>query len=283
MQSSIISIRLFVLIGCAFLAVNAELTPFYNFRQTPTEQNNSDGTALNLRSRNLNVNVNEEQHYTTGRYGQKLYYEAYDCQSFYSKSHKADKKSKHYYSKTEKHYKYDKKKCKGVTSKPDYDEGAVDHMPPQPEDNYKDFVRFVMVREEAGTPTPNEFGVGDTLALNGQIYYWEDYEDGLMSDVPVGNFVTLCTGISSGDDLMCTYEIVLGMMTHKNRNGNPVRGFASSVTGVGAIVANGPNYLGENQMIITGTEFEFSRFKGGTLVTTEDLVNPYLYADLYLL
>jgi hypothetical protein len=284
MQSSSISLRLFVLIGCALLAVDGELTPFYNFRQNSS---NNDKDTLDLRSRARNLNGDYGAHgkqdgnydYTVGRYGQKVYDE-YDCESFYGKSHKNNKSAK---KDNQKLHKYDKKKCKGYTPKPDYGEGAVDHMPPKPEENYKDFVRFIMVREEAGTPTPDNFGVGDTLALNGQIYYWEDYEDNLMSDLPVGNFVTLCTGISSGDDLMCTYEIVLGTMTHKNQNGNPIRGFASSVDGVGAFVANGPNYLGENQMIVTGTEFDLSKFTGGTLVTQEDLVNPYLYADLYLL
>jgi len=275
MQSSSISLRLFVLIGCALLAVDGELTPFYNFRKI---SGNSDKDTLDRRSRARNL----DEDYTVGRYGQKVYDE-YDCESFYEKSHKNNKSAKS--SKKEKHLKYDKKKCKGYTPKPDYVEGKGDHMPPKPEENYKDFVRFIMVREEAGTPTPDNFGIGDTLALNGAIYYWEDYEDNLMSDLPIGNFVSLCTGISSSDDLMlmCTYEIVLGTMTHKNRNGNPIRGFSDSVDGVGAFVANGPNYLGENQMIVTGTEFDFSKFTGGTLVTQADLHNPYLYADLYLI
>lgn len=304
MQSSI-SLRLFVLIGSALLlavTVNAELSPFFNFRET-----HSDSEALDLRSRsrqltNDSVNLRSSQlrqrelngqygaargkhagHYTTGRYGEKIYYAEYDCENFYGKSHKYDKKEKK--SKLEK---YDKqgKKCKGVTPKPNPGNvGVVDHKPNGPNKNYKDFVRFIMVREEAGTPAAGatEFGVGDTLALNGKVYYWENYEDDLMSNVPVGNFVTLCTGISLGDDLMCTYEIVLGMMTNKNRNGNPVRGFSNSIEGVGAFVANGPNYEGENQMIVTGTEFGLARYNSGTLITTEDLVNPYLYADLYLL
>mmetsp|Transcript_11571 Transcript_11571/g.27585 ORF Transcript_11571/g.27585 Transcript_11571/m.27585 type:complete len:281 (-) Transcript_11571:195-1037(-) len=272
---------LFVLIGTTLRDVNAELTPFYNYKETHEININ----ARNLQSRNPNVqHAVRGRHngkvYTTGRYGERIYRDdVYDCESFYSKSHKKDKSFKNY--KKEKFYKHDKKNCKGYTPKPDNYEHA--HSPPGPQDNYKDFVRFIMVREEAGTPSPNSFGVGDTLALSGQIYYWRDYEDNLMNDVPVGTFVSLCTGISAGDDLMCTYEIVLGMLTHKNRNGNPVRGFAASVDGVGAIVANGPNYLGENQMIVTGTEFGFSEFKSGTLITTEDLVNPYLYADLYLL
>lgn len=261
MQSSIISSILFLAsIGCTFLSANAELSPFFNYHDTEKK-------PLNRRSRKLGG-------YTVGRYGQKVY-EKEECESFYSKSHKKSKKSH----KKEKLYKSGKK-CREYVPKP---EVVVDHPAPKPEDNYKDFVRFIMVREEAGTPSPDNFGVGDTLALNGKIYFWEDYEDNLMSDVPVGSFVTLCTGISFGDDLMCTYEIVIGMMTHKNRNGNPIRGTAGQIDGVGAFVANGPNVLGENKMIVTGTEFNFARFKGGTLVTTEDLVNPYLYADLYLL
>ena len=267
MMNQSISLCLFVLLGSTLLATNAELTPFYNYKET----HNTDIRARNLQSRNPNVKYG-----VRGRHKGKY---AYDCESFYSKSHKKDSKSK--IDKKEKYYKHDKKKCKGYTPKPDDYQHA--QPPPGPEDNYKDFVRFIMVREEAGTPAPNDFGVGDTLALSGQIYYWRDYEDNLINDVPVGSFVSLCTGISAGDDLMCTYEIVLGILTHKNRNGNPVRGFADSVDGVGAIIANGPNYLGENQMIVTGTEFGFSSFTSGTLITAEDLVNPYLYADLYLL
>ena len=259
MQSSILFL---VQISCSLLGVNAELSPFYNYRQ-------NEQKPLDRRSRSRNLGG-----YTVGRYGQKVY-DTVECESFYGKSHKKSKKK-------QKKEKVDKtgKKCRNRPApKPDV---VIDHPAPKADENYEDFVRFIMVREEAGTPTPDNFGVGDTLALNGRVYYWEDYEDNLMSDVPVGTFVTLCTGISFDDDLMCTYEIVLGMMTNKNRNGNPVRGFAGSIEGVGAFVANGPNYLGENQMIVTGTEFSLSEFKGGTLVTTEDLVNPYLYADLYL-
>ena len=280
MQDSrlISSLCLFVLLGVGLLGTaDAELSPFFDYRETKHE---IDIHARNLQSRNPNAGrtgtvrgKHGGRTSNTDRYG-------YDCESFYGKSHKKDKTLKK--EKKEKHYKHDKKKCKAYTPKPP--QGHHEHGPPGPEDNYKDFTRFVMVREEAGTPAaPNEFGVGDTLALNGQIYYWRDYKDDLIHDVPIGSFVTLCTGISAGDDLMCTYEIVLGLPTHKNRNGNPVRGFAGSVDGVGAIVATGPNYLGENQMIVTGTEFGFSQFTSGTLITTEDLVNPYLYADLYLL
>ncbi len=257
MQSSILFL---VLIGCIMLSANAKLSPFFNYHD-------NEPKPLNRRSRKL------QQGYTVNRYGQKIY-EKEDCESFYSKSHKKSKKS----SKKGKLYKSGKN-CRGYTQKPDV---VIDHPAPEPGDDYKDFVRFIMVREEAGTPSPDNFGVGDTLALNGKIYFWEDYEDDLMSDIPVGTFVTLCTGISFGDDLMCTYEIVMGTMVQKNRNGNPVRGTAGMIDGVGAFVANGPNLLGENKMIITGTEFNLSPYQSGTLMTTEDLVNPYLYADLYL-
>mmetsp|Transcript_9253 Transcript_9253/g.19410 ORF Transcript_9253/g.19410 Transcript_9253/m.19410 type:complete len:290 (-) Transcript_9253:142-1011(-) len=288
MRSSVSLHLFFLIIGCSLVAINAELSPFYDYRLTLSDEKNDNKSLdkteerkpLKLRSRNLSSGYGDHHSHITGRYGEKHYYEAYDCESFYSKSHKKQKSSK-----KEKHYKQDKKKCKGVTNKhrPEDDDDSVMDNPIDQKGNYKDFVRFIMVREEAGTPSSSEFGIGDTLALNGQVYYWEDYEDNLISGVPAGSFVTLCTGISSSGDLMCTYEIVLGILTHKNKNGNPVRGTSSSVSGVGAIVANGPNYMSENQMIVTGTEFEFSEYKGGTLITQEDLVNPYLYADLYLL
>ena len=277
MQSSINQLLgLCLLLGCT--VANAGLSPFYNFRE-------EGKTKLDEQSRRVLGDYGRvgkhkgHTDYTVSRYGQKLYEEV-DCESFYGKSHKKSKKSK-----KSKKYKGDKK-CKNYKVKPDPNnpDGRLDDQGPSgPEFLYTDLIRFVMVREEAGTPTPDNFGVGDSLALNGQVYYWEDYEDNLIAENPVGNFVTLCTGISQGDDLMCTYEIALGIMTNKNRNGNPVRGTADSVEGMGAFVANGPNYMGENTMIVTGTEFEFASFKSGTLVTQEDLVNPYLYADLYLL
>lgn len=281
MQQQSISLCLVILFGIALLFATAELTPFYNYKTT----HDIDIRARNLQQQSRAGNDQQQLQGVRGKHGGKYgggntdrY--GYECESFYSKSHKNDKKSK--IDKKEKVYKHDKKKCKGTTPKPNQP-NPHEHSPLGPSENYKDLVRFIMVREEAGTPAPTNFGVGDTLALNGQIYYWRDYTDNLMNDDPVGDFVALCTGISEGDDLMCTYEIVLRMLTHKNRNGNPVRGFAGSVDGVGAFVATGPNYLGENQMVVTGTEFGFSQYQSGTLITTEDLVNPYLYADLYLL
>ena len=300
MTQSSISLSFLVLIGCALLAVNAELTPFYDFQTTYSDsRTKSDGIRNKIDTNSMDP---EQRQLTSlrarnlaGRYGSrnggkhhghKGADDYYECESFYSKSHKKDKKSKK--DKKEKHYKHDKKKCKNVTGKPIYDDDAVEKpKPPRPDRPYKDFMRFIMVREEVGSPAAGDFGVGDTLALNGQIYYWEDYDDNLMSDVPVGTFVTLCTGISeAGDDLMCTYEIVLGLLADRTRNGNRKNGNAGNtktpIQSVGAFVANGPNYVSENYMIVTGTEFEFAGYQTGTMVTTEDLVNPYLYADLYL-
>ena len=165
-------------------------------------------------------------------------------------------------------------------------------MPPSPH-LPKDFIRFIMIREEAGTTAEEDFGIGDTLALNGDVYYWDDYEDGLISNDVVGSFVTLCTGINNADDLMCKYEIVLGgnlssqMMTEAaststGRKTEELEEGGEKGGGIGAFLAEGPNYQSENYMIITGTEFAFAGYTGGTLVTQEDLVNPYLYADLYL-
>ncbi len=264
MQSSK-SLFLLVLLGCS-LAVQAKLTPFFDY-------SNTEQRPLDLRSRSRQRKLGS----TTGRYGQKVY-EQVDCESFYGKSHKKSDST----NAPKKLYKTGKK-CKGNIK--GNLEGRLEHdnAAPSAEDNYKELIRFIMVAEESGTPSPGNFGVGDSLAINGRIYYWADYEDDLMSDIPVGSFVTLCTGISFGGDLMCTYEIVLGKMTHKNKNGNPEPGMAASVNGIGAFIANGPNAIGENQMIVTGTEFGFSEYKGGTIITTEDLINPYLYADLYLL
>jgi hypothetical protein len=128
-----------------------------------------------------------------------------------------------------------------------------------------------MVREEAGTPYPGDFGIGDSLALNGQIYYWEGAGEKVISSVPSGNFVALCTGVTSLDDLLCTYEILLRVAKTDETS-----------SGLGALVASGPNFHDENYMIVTGTAYEFAKYKGGTLVTTEDAVQPYLYATLYL-
>ncbi|OEU19113.1 hypothetical protein FRACYDRAFT_237406 [Fragilariopsis cylindrus CCMP1102] len=254
------------------------------------------------------VSTKTQRERELGKYGYK-YYDGYSnnnnknsnpedywCDSFYAKSHKKSKKDKkskkgHYYhSKKDKKGKYYDYECKEQQdggkdgnqnanpsqsppsqSQPTPSGGNV-NKPPSPHPP-KDFLRFIMVREEAGTPVPGDFSIGDTLALNGKIYYWDDYERGLISDTSVGSFVTLCTGINAQDDLLCKYEIVIGGLQKDS----------SDATGIGALIANGPNYQSENYMIITGTEFEFSKYSGGTLVTTEDLVNPYLYADLYLL
>mmetsp|Transcript_26001 Transcript_26001/g.61140 ORF Transcript_26001/g.61140 Transcript_26001/m.61140 type:complete len:290 (-) Transcript_26001:264-1133(-) len=287
MQSSNSLSFLLVLIGCALMVVDADLTPFYDFRST-----SGDSKTNNVNTVDKNFNGSTEREPPSlrtrklgGRYGRGRHHEReeyYDCESFYSKSHKSNKSSKSY--KKEKHYKHSKKKCKNPSHKPG---SGGDPKPPTQDQPYKEFMRFIMVREEAGTPVPDSFGVGDTLALNGKIYYWADYEDNLMSDVPVGTFVTLCTGISEdGDDLMCTYEIVLGLVADRHESANARNGnagnTASPVESVGAFVASGPNTVTENYMIVTGTEFEFADFHSGTMVTTEDLVNPYLYADLYL-
>jgi hypothetical protein len=219
--------------------------------------------------------------------------EDYWCDSFYAKSHKKSKKDKkskkgyYYHSKKDKkgknyYYDYECKEQDSDGQNANPSQSPPSQSQPTPSGNVnkppsphppKDFIRFIMVREEAGTPVPGDFSIGDTLALNGQIYYWDDYERGLISDTSVGSFVTLCTGINAQDDLLCKYEIVIGGLQKD----------LSDATGIGAFIANGPNYQSENYMIITGTEFEFSKYSGGTLVTTEDLVNPYLYADLYLL
>ena len=262
MQSSK-SLFLLVLLGCS-LVVQAKLAPFFDYSDTERK-------PIELRSRSRRRKLDS----VTGRYGQKVYEEV-DCESFYRKSHKKSDIT----AETKKAHKAGKRCKGGYKQKP---EVVHDHPAPSADDNYKEFIRFIMVAEESGTPSGANFGVGDNLAINGRIYYWADYEDDLISDTPVGSFVTLCTGISFDGDLMCTYEIVLGMMTHKDNNGNPEPGMAGSVKGIGALVANGPNTMGENQMVVTGTEFGFSEYKGGTLITTEDLVEAWLYADLYLL
>jgi len=322
---------LVVLMGCALLAVDAELSPFYNFRSASNDNDNntgntnvhsnknSNGIKINknpngsteprrnptVRSRNLGTGRKHHGHghshvpnykYGHGGHGDDghNHYTYTECESFYSKSHKKDSKKYKKQHKKEKHYKSDKKKCKNFTTKPTLDDhddtgngNGNNPVHKQPDRAYKDFLRFIMVRDEAGTPVPGNFGVGDTLALNGKIFYWEDYEDNLMSNVPVGTFVTLCTGISKeGDDLMCTYEVVLGLPTDRDQSKNDRNGNAgstgSAIGSVGAFVANGPNYVSENHMIVTGTEFDFAEYRSGTMVTTEDLINPYLYADLYL-
>ena len=50
-----------------------------------------------------------------------------------------------------------------------------------------------MVCEEAGVPVPGYFGIGNSLALNGQVYYWKGVDDKVISEVPSCNFVALCT------------------------------------------------------------------------------------------
>lgn len=283
---------LLLLVGCTLMAVNAELTPFYDFRSASSDSNvnlanrvdknfedQTERDSTGLRTRQLAGRYGRTP---TKHHGHSESEEYIDCESFYSKSHKSDKSSKSH--KKEKHYK-NSKKCKKGSRKPTSSGGG--HHEPIQEQSYKDFIQFIMVREEAGTPHPETFGIGHTLALNGKIYYWEDYEDNLMSDVPAGTFLTLCTGVSQdGEHLMCTYEIVLGLVADRHQSANQRNGHAgdteSPIQSVGAFVANGPNTATENYMIVTGTEFEFARYSSGTMVTTEDLVNPYLYADLYL-
>jgi hypothetical protein len=128
-------------------------------------------------------------------------------------------------------------------------------------------IQFVMVRDEAGSTYPDSFGIADTLALNGKIFYWQDYDSQLMDTNPSGGFVGLCTGVSTSGDLLCTYEILL----EKTPYG-----------GMGAFVASGPNYEKESQLVVTGLAYDFARYSGGTLVTIVDSVHPYLYATLHL-
>ncbi|KAG7338919.1 hypothetical protein IV203_034589 [Nitzschia inconspicua] len=153
---------------------------------------------------------------------------------------------------------------------PMYPTKAPVHTPPT---TPKDFIRFVMIREEAGTPVPGYFGIGDSLALNGQIFFWEGAGEKYISKTPSGSFAALCTGVAPNEELLCTYEIVLRV----------AKGDDASSAGVGVLVATGPNYYEEDEMVVTGTEFDFAKYKGGTLITVADPVEPYLYATLYLI
>lgn len=263
------SLFLLVLLGCSLAVHAAKLSPFFDYSRELEQK------PLNERARSRNLD------HVTGRYGQNIDEEV-ECESFYSKSHKKS----HRTPETTKLYKAGKRCKSGYKKKP---QKVTEHEPPKTGDGYSDFTRFIMVRQEAGSNAPREtFGVGDSMAINGQIYYWEDYEDDLIHERPVGNFVILCTqsSFASDDfvgDVFCTYEVELGIMTHKDNNGNPERGFAGSIEGIAAFVANGPNVLGENVMVVTATEFGFAKYKGGKLIIQEDLIEDYLYADLYLL
>ena len=203
-----------------------------------------------------------------GRGGKGYGYSYGSSSSYSSRSSKSSKSTK-----SEKSSKSGKSSRGGKpTTKP------VPHPTPAPTEyaakppGQKDYIRFVMVREEAGTPVPGYFGIGDSLALNGQVYYWEGVGDKVISQVPSGNFVALCTGVTTKDDLLCTYEIVLKVAKEHETS-----------SGVGVLTAHGVNYYEENDMVVTGTEFDFAKYHGGTLVTVEDPVQPYLYATLYLI
>lgn len=129
-------------------------------------------------------------------------------------------------------------------------------------------IQFVMVRVEGGSTYPDSFGMADTLALNGKVYYWKDYDSKVMQSEPAGSFVGICTGVSTSGGLLCTYEILL----EKTSN-----------DGFGAFVSSGPNYEKESNLVVTGLAYDFATYSGGKLVTTVDTVHPYLYATLYLL
>lgn len=128
-----------------------------------------------------------------------------------------------------------------------------------------------MARDEAGTPVTGTFGIGDTLALNGRIFLWQDFDKKIMQQRPVGNFVGICVGITTKNDLLCTYEIYLTL--------DSVLGAGA----VGAFLSTGPNYHTENSMVVTALEYDLADYSGGSLVTEEDPVEPYLYATLLLL
>jgi hypothetical protein len=214
----------------------------------------------------------------SGGKGYQYYSSGSSSSSYSSRSSKSSKSSKSGKShKSSKSHKASKShKSGGGHSKPSPKPVPIPTPAPteyqKPPPAQKKFIRFVMVREEAGTPVPGYFGIGDSLALNGQVYYWEGVGDKVMSEVPSGNFVALCTGVTANDDLLCTYEIVLKVAKE-----------VETSSGVGVVTAHGVNYYEENDMVVTGTEFDFAKYHGGTLVTVEDPVQPYLYATLYLI
>jgi hypothetical protein len=89
-----------------------------------------------------------------------------------------------------------------------------------------------------------------------------------LGDQSIGLFNGLCTVVSERDDtLLCTYEIYL---------------FTSGPYEMGGFVVNGPVQGPENKCIVTGAEFDFSGYVGGSMTTLQDPEKPILYAYLSL-
>jgi hypothetical protein len=137
------------------------------------------------------------------------------------------------------------------------------------------FFPFILlqVRDEVDSPSPEgEVGVASNLGMNGYVYDIvltssggeQPTYDG--TNDPIGLFKGFCTMTSKiNDELICTYEIYLT---------------TAGEYGVAGIVVNGPVGGPENIMMVTGAEYDFSTYRGGSLTTLQDPELPVLFAYL---
>lgn len=133
---------------------------------------------------------------------------------------------------------------------------------------------MLQVRDEVDSPSPEgEVGVASNLGMNGYVYDIvhtsssggeQPKYDG--TNDPIGLFKGFCTMTSKmNDELLCTYEIYLT---------------TSGENGVAGIIVNGPVGGPENTMMVTGAEYDFATYRGGSLTTLQDPELPVLFAYL---
>jgi hypothetical protein len=105
--------------------------------------------------------------------------------------------------------------------------------------------------------------------LNGYVYdILVNNAEEAFGDRPIGVFKGFCTVVSVQEDaLFCTYEIYL---------------YTSGPHEMGAVIVSGPIQGPENKSIVTGAEFDFGGYDGGSMTTLQDPENPILYAYLSL-
>jgi hypothetical protein len=104
--------------------------------------------------------------------------------------------------------------------------------------------------------------------LNGYVYDIINDTDEAFGDHPIGIFKGFCTVVSEREDAMfCTYEIYL---------------YTTGIHEMGVVIVSGPVQGPENTGIVTGADFDFRGYDGGSMTTLQDPENPILYAYLSL-
>jgi hypothetical protein len=118
--------------------------------------------------------------------------------------------------------------------------------------------------------TDDTFGLASSIGMNGLVHeiVYASNGGGRDKGDAIGVFKGHCTVVSEvRDELLCAYEI--GFIT----NGD---------NGIGGVIAKGHVSGAQGVAIVTGAEYDFEQFSGGSLTTLQDPDRQLLFAYLDL-